>query len=760
MKGYWHFPVLGIVSSVFTVIFHSNWFILCFCLWILILYYTERLGKVVVLLSLTFSFFFFFYIPDLDLHIKETVSDTTQQTKLAGRVVSSINETENKIDFVLKDEHSERKVIIVYFKKDLKKLEHNLKYGSSCTIYGKQELPSTSRNPGQFDYQKYLLSQGITHQVVIDSLDSLDCRGSSSLNKIYSARADLINYVTKRLSPETAAWLNALVIGDDSMLSEDTIELFQRWSLSHILAISGLHVGLIVGLLYFLLIKLNLLTKEKAQWLIIFFLPFYAFLAGGEPSVWRASLMVLVFMIISKSNFKFSVTDVLSIVFIVLIVLDKFIVYSIGFQLSFSVTLGLLLSKNWLAQTNISFLSILKISFVSQMVILPLQITYFSNFQPLSILINVMVVPYFSIFVIPLMFFILLLSPVAGFLIPYIDLFFSHVHQIFLASIDFIDQIGYFPFAIGSIPPFATVLYYGTFLIFMKRMEQANLRQAFMYGCLLTGIIVAVAIRPYFSPVGTITMLDIGQGDAIVVELPYRKGVILIDAGAKMSFGDSEATDQVYKQIIGPYLFSRGIRKIDALIISHEDTDHMGSLPYLLGDIGVQKMFVSNYYDFNEQHAAIVNTSNMQIERVSPNQEIVIGGHPFMVLSPDRDKQSTNENSLVLFTSFGGLSWLFTGDIGKDTETELLSAYPDLMVDVLKVAHHGSNSSTDKQFLKQIRPVYGLISVGINNVYGHPHQEVVTSLKEMGIEILRTDKHGAIQFHFNEDRGTFSTYLP
>lgn len=760
MKGYWHFPALGVVSSVLTNIFHSNWFIIIFCLWILMLYYTERLGKIVILLSLTFSFFFFFYIPDLDLLLNEAATNTTQATQFEGRVVSSINETEEKIDFVLKDEHSNRKVSIVYFKNDEQMPEHNLKYGSRCMVEGKQELPSHSRNPGQFDYQKYLLSQGITHEVVLDSLDNLYCSGSSSLNKLYNFRTDLINYVTDQLSAQTAAWLNALVIGNDSMLNDETIELFQRWNLSHILAISGLHVGLIVGLLYFLLIRLNLLTKEKAQWLIILFLPLYAFIAGGEPSVWRASSMVLLFMMISKLKLKFSVTDVLGIIFIVLIAWDKYIVYSIGFQLSFSVTIGLFLSKKWLSQTNVSFFSIFKISFISQMIILPFQITYFSTFQPLSILLNVIVVPYFSLFVIPLMFFILMLSPFAGFLISYADLLFRHIHDIFLVSIEFIDQVAYFPFAIGSMPPFATVLYYVVLLIFMKQVELAKVTKAFMYGCLLTGLIVAVAIRPYFSPVGTVTMLDIGQGDAIVVELPYRKGVILIDVGARVSFENNQTTDQIYKQIIESYLFSKGIREIEALMISHEDTDHVGSFPYLLEGIGVKNVFVSNYYELNEQIASLLNNSETKIERVSPNQEIVIGGYSFTVLSPHRDKQSSNENSLVLSTSFGGLAWLFTGDIGKDTEKELISVYPELQVDVLKVAHHGSHSSTDKQFLHQTRPAYALISVGVGNSYGHPHNEVITSLEEKGIKILRTDRDGAIQFYFNENTGTFSTFIP
>src|SRR5699024_10525890 len=127
---------------------------------------------------------------------------------------------------------------------------------------------------------------------------------------------------------------------DDSGIDEDVTGLFQKWSLSHILAISGLHVGLVVGLLYLLLVKLNIVTKEKAEWLMICFLPFYVLLAGGEPSVKRACGMVLLFIILNKIKLRFSVTDTLSIVFLLLIIFDKFIVYHAGFQLSFAVTFG------------------------------------------------------------------------------------------------------------------------------------------------------------------------------------------------------------------------------------------------------------------------------------------------------------------------------------------------------------------------------------------------------------------------------------
>lgn len=758
MKGYWHVPALGIAVSFLAVIFENIWFLAVFFLWLLYLYYDQRLGKIAILISLTCSIFAYTYIPELEVP-QEDEAFTSHQSTFTGQITSPISESEARIGFELKDEESDRKWLIVYFKDD-QDGDHDLKHGASCTIYGQPELPDEGRNPGQFDYQKYLLGQGITYQITVDSLESLDCSGSSFLNNIYQLRSRLIQFVQDEISPETAAWLNALVLGDDAQIDEETTELFQRWNLSHILAISGLHVGLLVGLFYFLLVKMNILTKEKAQWVMIFFLPFYALIAGGEPSVLRASAMVLLFMLANKMNWKFSVTDVLSIVFIMLTLLDPYMLYHIGFQLSFSVTLGLLLSKNWLSQTSISFFSILKISFVSQMIILPLQVEYFYTFQPLSILLNLIIVPYFTMFVIPLMFFMLLLAPMAGFLISYIDRLFVHIHEVFMVFIQFIDQTLYYPLVIGSFPLAAAIVYYVLFLILMEKLERKQQKQAFKLGCYLTALLIIIVIKPYFSPTGHVTMLDIGQGDAIVIELPYRKGVIFIDAGAKVAFDSDEPSDNIFKQVIQPYLYSRGISKVDTTFISHADTDHMGSLQYMAESGMVDNVVVSQYYAFSENVTEVLADSGTEVIRASQEEAVTIGGQTFYVLGPIRDKQSANENSLVLYTAIGGKSWLFTGDIDSDTERELLNRYPELHADVLKVAHHGSKTSTDPVFLQKLQPIYGLISVGENNTYGHPHASVMNALKEANISIIRTDQNGAIQYHFSESEGTFSTFLP
>ena len=758
MKGYWHIPALGIAAGFLAVVSESKWFLAVFFFWLFYLYYHQRLGKVAILISLTFSIFAYTYIPELE---KPAEDETfiSNHAMFTGQIASPISESESRIAFEFTDEASNDKFLIVYFK-DNHDVSHDLKYGAECKIYGEPELPDAARNPGQFDYQKYLLGQGITYQIVIDSMESLDCYGASFMHNIYQLRTDLIQFVQKEISPETAVWLNALVLGDDTQISDETTELFQRWNLSHILAISGLHVGLLVGLFYFLLVKMNVLTKEKAQWVIIFFLPLYAVIAGGEPSVMRASTMVLLFMLANKLNWKFSVTDVLSIVFMVLILLDPYILYHIGFQLSFCVTLGLLLSKNWLSQSNISFFSVLKVSFVSQMIILPLQVEYFFTFQPLSILLNLLVVPYFTLFVIPLMFFMLLLAPLAGFLISHIDRLFVNIHEFFMLILEFIDQFLYFPWVIGTFPLVGAIVYYALFLMLMENLETKNRNHAFRYGIYLTALLMLMVIRPYFSPAGNITMLDIGQGDAMVIELPYRKGVIMVDAGAQMAFESDEPSDRVFKQIIKPYLYSRGISKVDAVFISHEDTDHMGSLRYMAENMMIDSVIVSDFYTFSEQMTEALANNGTTVLRVSPEETVTIGDQTFYVLAPEQDKQSANENSLVLYTAIGGKTWLFTGDIGTETEHKLVNAYPELQADVLKVAHHGSDTSTDPVFLQKLHPEYGLISAGENNMYGHPHTSVIEALEEANINIVRTDQKGAIQYYFSKSEGTFSTYLP
>lgn len=764
MKGYWHIAALSVVVSVLTIIFENYWFVIVLFLWLCYLFYYKRLGKLPLLIALTFFLFFSFYIPTIDKTENSTHIKDTHQQIFHGKIVRPLLISPTKVDFIIKDEISNQKLLVIYFPNDDGALNRGkykeLAHGATCTISGQTDEPSVSRNPGQFDFSYYLKSQGLSGQVIVSNLTDIQCDGSSFFNKIYSFRTKILYYVSESMSKETAAWLSALVLGDDSLLDESIVDLFQRWGLSHILAISGLHIGLFVGIVYFLIVKLNFVTKEKAQWMMIFFLPIYALIAGGQPSVLRASIMVLIFIILNRIKLKLSVTDALSIVFIVLILFDKYIVYHVGFQLSFAVTFGLVLSRDLISSTPSTFYQGLQISFISQMMILPFQFAYFSLFQPLSILVNVIVVPYFSLLVIPLMFLMLFISPLPHTFIGFIDHTFVNTQHLFIKMIEWIDRIANYPFVIGDFPVMVAVVYYFMFYFCMYYLQRRKLVDAFKYGFLLTILLIGLVLRPYFSPVGTVTMLDIGQGDAFVIELPYRRGVFLIDAGSRFSFTDFEPTTKVYKHIIKPYLYSRGITEIDAILISHEDIDHMGSVDFLIEDMSVDQVIISQYYELGIEQERLWEKQGVKITRVSVGQNLNINGQQFHVLGPLGNQYSANENSLILYTVFGGKKWLFTGDIDKATEIGLVNNYQRLSVDVLKIAHHGSNTSTDPLFIQSINPSYALISAGVNNSYGHPTIDVLETLDREGIHVLRTDENGAVQFKYKNNDGTFFKFLP
>ncbi|MFD2630889.1 DNA internalization-related competence protein ComEC/Rec2 [Oceanobacillus kapialis] len=759
LKGNWHIVALAVAVSIITVLTSSYLIIICYILWLGFLFYRRRLGAMLLLLASALLSFFLLYIPAIDSSSFISESSLPEQN-FAGRIVGPVEKNATRTQFTFEDYFTNQNFSILYFPKEKERMDFSshLKTGATCEFTGEPELPDPSTNPGEFNYRYYLSTQKITHQVYIDSLQDISCAGQGTLHRFYTLRTNMMTYLDERLSDTTSAWMKGLVLGDDSAIPEETIELFQRWSLSHLLAISGLHVGLFVAFLYFFLVKCNVMTKEKAQWLIVFLLPAYAIIAGGEPSIWRASTMVICFIFLRKAMKRFSYTDVLSFVFLLLVCFDPYLVYHVGFQLSFLVTFGLLLSQRWIAKTSNLIIQGLKISFVAQMMILPILFHHFYTFQPLSILMNTLIVPYFSIVIIPSMFFFLLVSPFP--IISPLDKLFVSLQELLLTILTFFDDNFYYPWSMGWMSIEVAIMYYGLFLAFMYLLQNGLNKQAFLLGTLMTVFVSVVIAKPYLSPYGRVTMLDIGQGDSFVIELPYRRGVFIIDAGAGVSFPEHIPTKTKYKRIIQPYLNSRGIYEIDALIVTHQDVDHSGSIPYLIKDYNPKQLIISDYFQPDRASIDLWEQEGLVVSQVKKGDQLRLGSKSFHVLAPMVDKGSPNENSIVLYGEFGGKSWLFTGDISKQEELELIDIYPSIEIDVLKVAHHGSSTSSDEVFLTKIKPDYSLISVGRDNRYGHPTNEVIETLEKIGTTILRTDDHGAVQYIFKEENGTFYKFLP
>ncbi|HIS29284.1 MAG TPA: DNA internalization-related competence protein ComEC/Rec2 [Candidatus Avamphibacillus intestinigallinarum] len=758
MKGYWHIVALGIIMIQFYDHFDNIWFIGIFLCWLMLLFSLKRLPFKPFMVTLCCMGAIYAYDVEEITVSKEVKTD--KQVTLEGVVKSTVSKNEKKLRFVFALTNSKQKVSVIYFPTSKKpQYPKTIRHGATCNITGKWDKPQMATNPGQFDFQKYLEKQQITEQFIISSLEDVQCEGSSYLQSLYDIRNHLFEKTARQLSDTTTSWLHALLIGSTDLLDEDLVELFREWGLSHILAISGLHVGLITSIMYMVLVKTNILTRESATWLLIVFLPMYAVIAGGAPSVWRSSLMVVMALLCQKYTQRLHTVDIISIVCILLLLIFPQNIFHVGFQFSFLVTIALLLSRQWILNTRSRWMQAFRISFISQMAILPIQLMYFYQFQPLSIVLNIVVIPYFSVFVIPLLCIILVCMLIGFPFVMALDSLFVSVHELFLHILQLTTSHISTLLLPGKIPLLFILIYYVLLFVMMYFIHHIRLKRAFITGVCIILLLLYIPIRPYLSAEGSVTMLDIGQGDAIVIELPYRKGVMFIDAGATFSFEDHKPTEKVFENVIKPYLYERGIQHIDAVFLSHEDLDHDGSVPFMLQKFSIDEIIVSPYYQPSDMMLDAWKLYGAKVNIVEAGKDYTIKGQRFKVLTPLIETDSANENSLVLHAKFAGKDFIFTGDIGVATEKQIMQSYPNLPIDVLKVGHHGSKTSTGEEFVKFYQPAFGMISVGRHNRYGHPAKQVIDVLEQENVHVLRTDKMGAIQFRFKEDEGYFYHFL-
>ncbi|KHE71685.1 hypothetical protein LD39_08435, partial [Halobacillus sp. BBL2006] len=321
-------------------------------------------------------------------------------TKLFFKISSEIEETPHTIQMIGKIEDSDEKVLIVLFKNpetQTTDIPLAWKHGAVCSGDGERVMIEGARNPGQFDFQKYMSSKHVFSQFVLKDETAIVCEGMSWLSYGYSIRKQLMSTVEKNVHPQAFMWMSALIFGEKQLLDEKIVKFFQDFSLSHLLAISGLHVGLTIAGLYALLYRTGLVSKELSRVIVILFLPLYALLAGAAPSVLRASSMALLVLLFSFSRWKIPLSDILSIVALSLLLISPDYIDQVGFQFSFLVTMSLILSFPLLKQIDKPVLQSALICLVSQLSILPIHLHYFYEFNPFSLIANLILVPYFSL---------------------------------------------------------------------------------------------------------------------------------------------------------------------------------------------------------------------------------------------------------------------------------------------------------------------------------------------------------------------------
>lgn len=597
----------------------------------------------------------------------------------------------------------------------------DFKYGDKVKVTGLFNTPSDNTVFNLFNYRKYLLSKNIKEMCT-------DCevkRVRKTKNIFYIIKNKIVEHVDNYKSKN---YLKAFVIGDTSLISDDAKDAYSNVGISHLLAISGTHVSVFLVIINFLF------KKSKLKNFILFsFLFFFLFITGFVESLIRCVLFMLLSFLNKKFKLKLNSISLIILTASILLIINPYLVYSVGLMFSLVITFFIILisyklkNKSYLNKTFIISL----ISFLSSVPILAYN---FFKINVLSILFNIIFVPIVSFFIFPL--------SLITFLIPLFDELFYMVSNAFEGIALFLDNFKVLSFVIAKPNIIAVFLYYLMLYLSVK----VNKKWIIIYI-----IILIININAKFFIINpTITFLDVGQGDSTVIILPRGK-TILVDTGGNFLSNSSISLNKTI-----PYLNSLGINKIDLLILTHGDYDHMGDSVELVNNISVEKV-VFNNEEYSEIELEL--TSLLKKKKINYYKNIKtlnVDNNKFYFLN-NNIYDDENDNSIVLYAKFNNIKLLLMGDATKKVEEDILNSYSINNIDILKVGHHGSKTSTSNDFINVIKPKYSIISVGKNNRYGHPNDEVLKRLSSSSI--YRTDLNGSIMFEIKNKKLKIKTCI-
>ena len=625
--------------------------------------------------------------------------------------ITKINYKENKV--VIEGVGKEK--LLINYEGDF-----NYKLGDKVSIKGTLKEPSSNTNFNLYSYKKYLLSKRIFLVLDAEKIELIE----KNRNVLYEIK----NKIHNRLLG--SAYLNAFILGDNSYIDDNVKKSYQINGISHLFAVSGMHVSFIVLILTFCLKKF-----KRYELAMVLMLLLYAFLTNFLPSIMRSVIFFILCLLKNKFKWKISTFNLFLIMTIFFLFYNPYYIYNIGFIYSFTISGFLIYFSDKLKEKKY-FKSLIKISLLSFFVSLP--ITIYNNFSInlLSPILNLFFVPFVSLIIFPLSFLIFLLPLFNG-----VYLFLINVlEQISL----FCSNINYFNFIFARPSIYVILIYYIVIVLALKNKK---------YFIILFLIIIIHYNICIFKKSLVVTMLDVNQGDCLLISYPHNQGNILIDTGGKL-FDDS---NYISNNIIIPYVKSLGIKKIDYLILTHGDYDHMGDGINLVNNYKVKNV-VFNCGEFNELEKELIKVlDKKKINYYSCIKELNIDSNKLYFLQTKK-YNNENDNSNVIYTELDGYKFMFMGDASQEREKDILEKYNLGSIDFLKVGHHGSNTSSSKEFIDKINPKYSIISVGKNNRYGHPNKEVLNNLNNS--KIYRTDQDGSIMFKIKNNKLKIETCSP
>lgn len=636
--------------------------------------------------------------------------------------------TNNSYELIINDYKINDKTITIYFDniigkyyvdndEKVKEFKDNYSFGDKIYIEGEISVPNNNTIPNNFNYKDYLYHKYIYYIIKIDKIKMISKNDNIFLNiknSIYK-RIDTIKYND---------YLYAFILGKSYYIDSEVLNNYKINGITHLFALSGLHVSMFSSIILFILKKIKL-SEKLSYFITSLFLIFFAFIASFTPSIVRS---VLFFILSSINNVYYLYIKpkyLLYIVFSILIFINPFYIYDTGFILSFCISFFILLfnEKN---KINNNLLSILVISILSTLSSLPIIINMSYEINILGFINNLFFIPYVTYIVFPLSIIVVFISKL------------SFILNFLIIIMEYVSKVSSNIFNIKLIFPkmslFLIIIYYVLLILIVKKI---NLKKIFII------YLSFLYFRCDFDKNNYVYFIDVGQGDSVLIVTKNNKS-ILIDTGGKVGSNYS-----LMKSNVIPFFKSIGIRKLDYLFITHGDYDHAGYGIDLVNNFNVKNRFTNKgKYNLLEKKLNIKSFNNSYIK--IDNVEIY----------SLNSKHYNNENSdsLVLLVIIDNYKLLFMGDASINTEKDIMNNYDIGDVFILKVGHHGSKTSSSEEFINSVNPKYSIISVGKNNKFGHPNKEVLDNLSNS--KIYRTDIDGSIMFKIKKDKLRIETYSP
>lgn len=686
LNGNFHLICLGIVL-ILIVILRFSWLMLGVCIlylgyllvksvkyMIMVIVITSFLGVNLIIRNVNYQ-----KIDYGNINLQGVVTSVKEKTKSNQVIVRS-----NKLKYIFYDD------------------KKTLKIGDYIEVSGNLTQGDTNHIPLLFNYQRYLKENNI--KGIIKDITYEKIKTSVT---IYTAHQKVLNYFNFHFKGQTRGFLKALLIGDKTSLGEELIEEISSVGIGHLFVISGLHMNVLQKIVEKLLKYLKVPSKFHITIIIVFFL-LYFMITLYLVSILRVLLIYVLSKINKKASLNLTTLDIYTISITMILIVNPYYLMNYSFILTFIISTSLVVISPHLKYKKIKgfILNNLIMSINSILVTIPIIVHINPSINTLSIIYNLFYIPFVTYILLPFS----LIVTIFNFLSPVYEL----IVTVFSKVTSFLSVVKIGELRLSTSSEIFPIIFYSLFLIIVILfLSNSKIKKKIVAGVTMASLIFIWSNSANLNLNDQIYFLDLPVGDSTLIVKAFNSANILIDTGENIN------------NDLDLFLKKKGIKRLDFVIISHSDSDHNGRLHALIKDFKIKNIVISSYDTITEKicQDALYNGNIIKVKKGS---SITYKNINFQVLSPSKKHTSPNNDSIVMKVNIFDKTILMTGDMEKEIENELLKEYKEIVVDIYKVPHHGSYTSSTTDFLNKLNYEYAVCMNGYRNTFGFPNNKVVT----------------------------------